>query len=78
MRRMVVTLIWTSRLCSSQGPPKIILRALSCTNAAPTTQVPGRVKTLRGITAPGILRLVVTLRAKKMQKVLLRSALQPN
>jgi hypothetical protein len=26
---------------------------------------PGRVKTLRGITAPGILRLVVTLRAKK-------------
>jgi hypothetical protein len=27
--------------------------------------VPGRVKTLRGITAPGILRLVVTLRAKK-------------
>jgi hypothetical protein len=27
--------------------------------------VPARVKTLRGITAPGILRLVVTLRAKK-------------
>jgi hypothetical protein len=26
---------------------------------------PGRVKTLRGITVPGILRLVVTLRAKK-------------
>ena len=26
---------------------------------------PSRVKTLRGITAPGILRLVVTLRAKK-------------
>src|SRR6202030_1421561 len=26
---------------------------------------PGRVKTLRGITEPGILRLVVTLRAKK-------------
>jgi hypothetical protein len=26
---------------------------------------PGRVKSLRGITAPGILRLVVTLRAKK-------------
>ena len=25
----------------------------------------GRVETLRGITAPGILRLVVTLRAKK-------------
>jgi hypothetical protein len=29
---------------------------------------PGRVKTLRGITAPGILRLVVTLRAKKCKK----------
>ena len=28
-------------------------------------QGPGCVKTLRGITAPGILRLVVTLRAKK-------------
>jgi hypothetical protein len=27
--------------------------------------VPGRVETLRGISAPGILRLVVTLRAKK-------------
>jgi hypothetical protein len=26
---------------------------------------PGRMKTLRGITAPGILRLVVTLKAKK-------------
>jgi hypothetical protein len=26
---------------------------------------PGRVKTLHGITAPAILRLVVTLRAKK-------------
>jgi hypothetical protein len=33
---------------------------------------PGRVKTLRGITAPGILR------SKKIQKFLLRSALQPN
>jgi class 3 adenylate cyclase len=29
---------------------------------------PGRVKTLRGITVPGILRLVVTLRAKKCKK----------
>jgi len=38
---------------------------------------PGRVKTLRGITAPRILRLVVTLRAKNA-KFLLRSALQPN
>jgi hypothetical protein len=39
---------------------------------------PGCVKTLRGITAPGILRLVVTLRAKKTQKFILRSALRPN
>jgi hypothetical protein len=31
----------------------------------PVVKGPGRVKTLRGITAPGILRLVVTLRAKK-------------
>jgi hypothetical protein len=29
---------------------------------------PGRVKTLRGIIAPGILRLVVKLRAKKCKK----------
>jgi hypothetical protein len=36
------------------------------------------VKTLRGITAPEILRLVVTLRAKKTQKFILRSALRPN
>jgi hypothetical protein len=32
---------------------------------AAAAPAPGRVKTLRGITAPGILRLVVTLRAKK-------------
>jgi hypothetical protein len=32
--------------------------------ARPVAIDPGRVKTLRGITAPGILRLVVTLRAK--------------
>src|SRR5580698_10311748 len=44
----------------------------------PGSTRPGRVKTLRGITAPGILRLVVTLRAKKCKKFLLRSALQPN
>jgi hypothetical protein len=31
---------------------------------APSIHDPGRVKTLRGITAPGILRLVVTFRAK--------------
>jgi hypothetical protein len=34
----------------------------------PVVTGPGRVKTLRGITAPGILRLVVTLRAKKCKK----------
>ena len=33
--------------------------------AAMSLNDPGRVKTLRGITAPGILRLVVTLRARK-------------
>jgi hypothetical protein len=39
---------------------------------------PGCVKTLRGITAPGILRLVVTLRAKKRKKFVLRSLLRQN
>jgi hypothetical protein len=37
----------------------------SCCWFDPLANDPGRVKTLRGITVPGILRLVVTLRAKK-------------
>jgi hypothetical protein len=36
---------------------------------------PGCVKTLRGTTAPAILRLVVTLSAKKTQKFVFRSAI---
>jgi hypothetical protein len=39
---------------------------------------PGRVKTLRGISAPRFLRLVATLRAKKTQEFVGRSALGPN
>jgi len=35
---------------------------------------PGCVKTLRGINTPEILRLVATLRAKKTQKFVFRSA----
>jgi hypothetical protein len=41
-------------------------RFLDCCDAHPMSEKgPACVKTLRGITAPGILRLVVTLRAKK-------------
>ena len=39
---------------------------------------PGCVKTLRGITAPGILGSVVMRRAKKTQKFVFRSASRPN
>jgi hypothetical protein len=39
---------------------------------------PGGVKTLRGITALGILRLVITLGAKQLQKFILRSLLRPS
>jgi hypothetical protein len=37
----------------------------TCRRFEPVANDPGRVKTLRGITVPGILMLVVTLRAKK-------------
>jgi hypothetical protein len=54
--------------------PKLLPGIVACTGAIVIASensnpeaalVPGCVKTLRGITAPGILRLVVTLRAKK-------------
>ena len=45
---------------------RLVLGVKQTSRQRPAVEIdPGRVKTLRGITAPGILRLVVTLRAKK-------------
>jgi hypothetical protein len=56
----VATNFLRGRYVSFRGEAEVGRAAES---AASVENDPGRVKTLRGITAPGILRLVVTLRA---------------